>query len=154
MPSSVVFFQLIGRDRDQNEDVRLVNAFHHHVKELFSRQSNYPTFVIGTTDSKPSELLPSVARTFLKTLLFETPKPDEAYANLLWFAAEAGMTCRDQDLKRVSEKTTGFVFADLALLFRHALEFQRRDEKSEKHRLLLRHFEKGLGKICYNYFIF
>lgn len=132
---------------EENLDIRFIDAFQTSMLEMF-KTSEQPIILIGLTTKKESDLPSSIVRMFLDILLLESPKSNDTYQILSWFVSDLGLVCSADVLTYVSAKATGYVFADLGLLVRHALRFQRSDEElpeDEKYKLLKRHFDKAIG---------
>ncbi|XP_021931496.1 peroxisome assembly factor 2 isoform X2 [Zootermopsis nevadensis] len=127
--------EVLCRDKDGTEDSRAISAFINEVERLFQETSTLPVLLVATCNSKnesTSAVPPALARVFLHVVYMQSPNKLQRTAILQWLLRKCNVTV-GADLSHVADQTSGFLYADLAVLVFHTVRYRFKHLKESCH---------------------
>lgn len=163
------FAQIFGLDNEGREDLRIITQFQAKLHELFSKPRQFPVIVIGVSADKQPK--PLIQRLFLDTIRVDPLSKDDRFATLQWLhrtetftesickrpdvvhlasfeltaaAAKPVITDLDDVLRVIADKTPGFLYGDLRLLYENSRRQMKLDRRPQ---ITLEAFETNLSEM-------
>lgn len=135
-------------DNEGHEDLRLITAFQNELHSIFTKERQFPVILIAISGNKEPKAM--IQRLFLETMKFMPPDQNERYEILKWLHLKESMSeqiynkkmeniplCgvdqadkyfkelitddRQSMLNIVANKTQGFLYGDLILLYKNSV---------------------------------
>ncbi|XP_021931499.1 peroxisome assembly factor 2 isoform X4 [Zootermopsis nevadensis] len=135
VPHIATLAKVLCRDKDGTEDSRAISAFINEVERLFQETSTLPVLLVATCNSKnesTSAVPPALARVFLHVVYMQSPNKLQRTAILQWLLRKCNVTV-GADLSHVADQTSGFLYADLAVLVFHTVRYRFKHLKESCH---------------------